>query len=169
MLDWNDLRYFLAVAREGSTLAAGRKLRVSQTTVARRIAALERSLGLLLFQKRQAGYVMTPQGEQLLPLVERVEQEAEQFAEAAGARTRELKGTVRITTEEVYAISLLAPMLLELHERHPEILIEVDTAQAVRDLASGEADIALRSTVGDQPSGLVGRTICIDDWTLYCS
>ena len=169
MLDWNDLRYFLAVAREGSTLAAGRELRVSQTTVARRIAALENALGLTLFEKRQAGYVVTPQGEQLLPLAERVEREVQQFADAAGARTRELKGTVRITTEEVYAVTILAPMLLDLHELHPEILIEVDTAQAVRDLASGEADIALRSTVGDQPSGLVGRTISTDDWTLYCS
>lgn len=169
MLDWNDLRYFLAVAREGSTLAGGRALRKSQTTVARRIGALEEALGLPLFQKRQSGYVLTPAGEQLLPLAERVELEAQQFAEAAGARTRELRGTVRITTEEVYAIAVLAPMLRELHERHPEILIEVDTSQAVRDLANGEADIALRSTSGEQPSGLVGRTICIDDWALYCS
>jgi len=67
-LDWNDLRYFLAVAREGSTLAAGRALRVSQTTVARRIAALEESLGFPLFDKRQAGYKLTPVGEELLPL-----------------------------------------------------------------------------------------------------
>jgi len=73
MLDWNDLRYFLAVAREGSTLAAGRALRVSQTTVARRIAALEQSLGLPLFDKRQAGYVMTPLGTDLLTRAEQVE------------------------------------------------------------------------------------------------
>ena len=59
MLDWNDLRYFLAVARKGSTLAAGRNLRVSQTTVARRVAALEEALGVRLFDKRQAGYAFT--------------------------------------------------------------------------------------------------------------
>jgi DNA-binding transcriptional LysR family regulator len=169
MLDWNDLRYFLAVAREGSTLAAGRALRVSQTTVARRIAALEESLGIPLFDKRQAGYVVTPAGEELLPLAARVEVDALQFADAANAHTRQLAGTVRITTEEVYAITMLAPLLRQLHDRHPEILIEVDTSQSVRDLGSGEADVALRSTIGDQPSGLVGRTICIDDWALYCS
>jgi DNA-binding transcriptional LysR family regulator len=168
-LDWNDLRYFLAVAREGSTLAAGRSLRVSQTTVARRIAALEGALGFPLFEKRQAGYVLTGEGEGLVPLAARVEIEARQFADAANARTRQLSGTVRITTEEVYAIVLLAPLLRELHDRHPDILIEVDTSQSVRDLGSGEADIALRSTVGDQPAGLVGRPICIDDWALYCS
>jgi len=60
MLDWNDLRYFLAVAREGSTLAAGRAMRVSQTTVARRISALENSLGFPLFEKGQAGCALTP-------------------------------------------------------------------------------------------------------------
>jgi len=74
MLDWNDLRYFLAVARGGSTLAASRTLRTSQTTVARRIAALEQALGVTLFEKRQAGYALTPAGEDLLPRAEQVQQ-----------------------------------------------------------------------------------------------
>ena len=168
-MDWDDLRYFLAVVRGGSTLAAGRALRVSQTTVARRVAALERALGIPLFDRRQAGYALTPAGEELLPMAERVEAEALQLADTASARRRDLNGTVRVTTEEVYAMMLLAPLLRELHERHPEILIEVDTAQALRDLGGGEADIALRSTSGDQPAGLVGRTIAKDDWALYCS
>src|SRR6476620_10306287 len=114
MLDWNDLRYFLGVADLGSTLAAGRALRVSQTTVARRIAALEQAVGFPLFDKKQAGYAPTPAGEALLPLAERVEAEAQQFADAAGARTREVSGKVRITTEEIYAMGLLAPLLREL-------------------------------------------------------
>jgi DNA-binding transcriptional LysR family regulator len=169
MLDWNDLRYFLAVARDGSTLAAGRSLRVSQTTVARRIAALEEALGLPLFEKRQAGYNLTPAGRELVDLGEQVEHSVSGFTDAAAAQSRELRGTVKLTTEEVYAITLLAPILRELHERHPEILIELDTSQEVRDLGAGEADISLRSTKGDQPAGLVGRQLCIDDWTLYCS
>jgi DNA-binding transcriptional LysR family regulator len=168
-MDWNDLRYFLAVAREGSTLAAGRALRVSQTTVARRIAALEQAVGFPLFDKKQAGYAPTPAGEALLPIAERVEAEARQFADAAGARTRETSGKVRITTEEIYAMGLLAPLLRELHDLHPEILIELDTGQQVRDLGDGEADIALRSIAGEQPSGTVGRSLGRDDWTLYCS
>jgi DNA-binding transcriptional LysR family regulator len=168
-MDWNDLRYFLAVAREGSTLAAGRALRVSQTTVARRIAALEQAVGFPLFDKKQAGYAPTPAGEALLPIAERVEAEARQFADAAGARTREASGKVRITTEEIYAMGLLAPLLRELHDLHPEILIELDTGQQVRDLGDGEADIALRSIAGEQPAGTVGRSLGRDDWTLYCS
>jgi DNA-binding transcriptional LysR family regulator len=170
MFDWNDLRYFIAVAREGSTLAAARRLRTSQTTVARRIAALEAALALPLFEKRQAGYALTPAGAELLARAEQVETTVSGFAEAASAEARDLNGTVRITTEEVYAITLLAPILRELHERHPEILIELDTSQQVRDLGAGEADISLRSTKGQQqPAGLVGRQLCIDDWALYCS
>jgi DNA-binding transcriptional LysR family regulator len=126
MFDWNDVRYFIAVAREGSTLAAARA------------KLLETSAGA--------------------------------FAEAAAAHSRDLSGKVKLTTEEVYAITLLAPMLRELHEVHPEILIELDTSQQVRDLGAGEADISLRSTKDEQqPAGLVGRQLCIDDWSLYCS
>lgn len=169
MLDWNDLRYFLAVAEGGSTLAAGRALRVSQTTVARRIAALEEALGLHLFDKRQAGYTLTAAGEALLDRAREVEASAERFAEAAASQSRDTSGTVRITSEEIYTQGLIALLLRELHERHPEIMIELDTGQNVRDLGAGEADVALRSSAQDQPLGLVGRQICVDDWTLYCS
>ena len=169
MLDWNDLRYFLAVARGGSTLAAGRDLRVSQTTVARRIGALEQSLGFPLFDRRQAGYSLTGEGQALLERAQAVEASAEAFAEAAGAHSRDTSGTVRITSEEIYAQGLVAPFLRELHGLHPEILIEIDSSPAIRDLGDGEADIALRSSSKSQPAGLVGRQIAVDDWTLYCS
>jgi len=168
-MDWNDLRYFLSVARTGSTLAAARQLRVSQTTVARRIGALEEALKLTLFEKRQAGYALTPTGEELLADAEAVEAAAGRFGETAAATAREMAGTVRITTEEIYAMGLLGPLLRELHDQHPQIMIEVDTAQQLRDLGAGQADIALRSSSSDQPAGLVGRALCVDDWTLYCS
>lgn len=169
MLDWNDLRYLLAVARGGSTLAASRALRVSQTTVARRIAALEEAVKLTLFEKRQAGYALTPAGVELLAHAEAVEAAALRFDSAAAAGARDLGGTVRVTTEEIFAVTLLAPMLRELHELHPAILIDLDTGQAIRDLGAGEADIAIRSTVHADGNGLVGRRLCSDDWALYCS
>ena len=169
MLDWNDLRYFLAVADHGSTLAAGRALRVSQTTVARRIAALELAVGFPLFEKRQAGYALTPAGEELLDRARQVNAAADAFVDAAAAEKRDTSGTVRITTQEIFAVTLLAPMLRELHEHHPEILIELDDSQEFRDLGEGEADIALRSAYGDLGPGVVGRRLGGDEWTLYCS
>lgn len=169
MFDWNDLRFFLAVQRSGSTLAAAKLLRVSQTTVARRVAALEQSLGLPLFERRQAGYLLTEAGRELLAEAEAVEAAADNFSNAAGSRTREASGTVRLTTEEIFGVTLLAPMLRDLRELHPNIHIDLDSGQQLRDLGAGEADVALRSTTGEQPAGLVGRRLCDDDWTLYCS
>lgn len=169
-MDWNDLRFFLGVAQHGSTLAAARSMRVSQTTVARRIAALEGALELQLFEKRQAGYVLTPAGEALVARAQQVEQAATSFAEAAEAHTRDLTGIVRLTTHEMIAVTLLVPILRELHDRHPEIIIDIDTREQLLDLGGGEADIAMRSTTAtNQPAGIVGRRICMDDWTLYCS
>ncbi len=168
-LDWNDLRYFLAVARGGSTLSASKALRVSQTTVARRISALEEAVGLALFEKRPAGYLMTSSGQELLIHAGAVESAALGFDSAAARSTRDLSGTVCITTEEIFAVTLLAPLLRELHDLHPEIIIDLDSAQAMRDLGAGEADIALRSSKAEQRGGLVGRRLCDDDWTLYCS
>lgn len=169
MLDWNDLRYFLAVADQGSTLAAGRALRISQTTVARRIAALEAASGLVLFDRRQAGYALTPSGEELLDRARRVAEAAAGFEQAAAAATRETGGVVRLTTEDIFAQVVLAPLLVELHDLHPDIRIDIDTAQSIRDLGAGEADIALRSTARPAPAGVVGRRLCSDDWALYCS
>lgn len=168
MFDWNDLRYFVAVADLGSTLKAGKFLRVSQTTVARRIAALEQSLGLALFDRRTAGYVLTPDGESLLRHGRQVAASAEQFAQVAASRTRDLSGSVRLTTQDIF-IPLLAPMLREFHERHRDILIELDEGQAIRDLGAGEADIAIRAISAAEGGGVVGRRLGIDDWTLYCS
>jgi DNA-binding transcriptional LysR family regulator len=169
MLDWNDLRYFLAVARGGSTLAAGRELKVSQTTVARRIAALEAAIGVPLFDRRQSGYTLTSDGEALLPRAAAVADSARAFADAAAAGVRELRGTVRLSTEEIFSVTLLAPLLRELRELHPEILIDLDASVEVRDLASGETDVALRSISSDPPAGVVGRRLCQDNWAFYCS
>lgn len=169
MLDWNDLKYFLGVADHGSTLAAGRALRVSQTTVARRIAALEQAVGYPLFEKRQAGYVLTPEGEALTGAARNIEAAANRFTESAAALSRKAVGTVRLTVGDIFANTFLPPWLAELHQRYPEIRIELDETGDVRDLGAGEADIAIRSTSSTAPAGVVGRRLCRDDWTFYCS
>ncbi|QDP20485.1 LysR family transcriptional regulator [Sphingomonas xanthus] len=169
MIDWNDLRYLLAVAEGGSTLAAGRALRVSQTTVARRIAALEAAVGTPLFDRRSAGYAPTPAAQALLPLAQEVAGAARRFEEAADAGRRAVGGVVRLTTEDIFADALLAPLLAELYVLHPEIRIEIDSTRLLRDLGAGEADVAFRSTSRTAPAGVVGRRICADDWTFYCS
>ena len=169
MFDWNDARYFVAVAETGSTLAAGRALNVSQTTVARRIAALEDSLGLELFDKRRAGYALTPAGETLLVEARHVQSSALALAEAAAAQKRDGTGAVRLTAEESFVVSVLPPMLRDLRELHPGIVIELDSTEEVRDLEAGQADVAIRVTKKLEGGGLVGRRIGEDLWTVYCS
>ena len=151
MYDWNDLKAFLAVAETGSTLSAAQALRVSQTTVARRIAALEAATSLNLFERRQAGYALTPVGE------------------AAGARSRDAGGTVSVTTMEIFAVTILPPILRDLRAAHPSIHIHLDTSDEPRDLAAGAADIAIRSSKQPMGAGLVGRRVADNPWTLYCS
>lgn len=167
--DWNDWRAFLAVARTGSTLSASRALRVSQTTIARRIAALEEALSLSLFERRPAGYALTAAGGELVEYATAVEQSALAAEAHARAASRGATGTVRITVEEIFSSTLLAPHLLELRELYPDIRIEIDNTVGLRDLAAGEAEIALRSTSKAHGAGLVGRIITRDDWTMYCS
>ncbi|TRW18472.1 LysR family transcriptional regulator [Glacieibacterium frigidum] len=169
MFDWGDLRYFLAVAQTGSTLAAGRMLRVSQTTAARRVAALEADLGVTLFEKRPAGYRLTPIGEALVARARGVEAAAAAVTDAAAGAARDVSGTVRVTTSEIIAATILAPMLRELHDAYPAIRIELDTSAALRDLAGGAADVAVRSVGGLSGTGVVGRRVADDMWTVYCS
>ena len=169
MYDWNDLKAFLAVAETGSTLSAAQALRVSQTTVARRIAALEAATSLNLFERRQAGYALTPGGEAMLASAIAVRDAANRFGEAAGARSRDAGGTVSLTTMEIFAVTILPPILRDLRAAHPAIHIHLDTSDEPRDLAAGAADIAIRSSKQPTGAGLVGRRIADNPWTVYCS
>ena len=169
MLCWDDLRFFLAVARGGTTVAAAGELGVSQTTAARRVSALEQALGLTMFERRQQGFMLTPAGEALIARAEAVEQAVRAFADSAAAAQRETTGAVRLTTPEIYAVTFLPAMLRDLHDAHPEVRIALDTTDIARDLDASEADIALRTWHGSPPAALVGRRIAADPWTLYCS
>ena len=107
--DWNDLKAFLAVARGGSTLSASRTLGVNQTTVARRIEALEAALSLKLFERGQSGSRLTEAGEDLVAEAERVERASERFALRAAGHRRGLSGVLRITTTEIIANTMVMP------------------------------------------------------------
>ena len=103
MFEWSDLRHFLAVARSGSTLSAAKILGVNQTTVARRVAALEEAIGEKLFDKTAGGYRLTEVGSAMVQNAERVEAEAEAFARMVAQRSRKLLGMIRVTTNDVLA------------------------------------------------------------------
>lgn len=170
MFDWQDARAFLAVAETGSTLAAGRRLGISQTTVARRVTALETALGLELFERRPQGYRPTAAGAALVPAAARLAEAASTFADAAEAQGRTVAGTVRVTMIEVFALTVMVPILRDLQEVHPAVRLELDASGEKRDLAGGGADVAIRVAKELDPNaGLVGRRVADDLWTVYCS
>ena len=170
MFEWSDLRHFLAVARGGSTLSAAKILGVNQTTVARRIAALEEALGEKLFEKTAGGYRLTEAGAATVQNAERVESEAEGFARMIQQRSRRLSGVIRFTTNDVLADALLNPWLGEFNRRFPVVKLETIVTDARLDLSRGEADIALRA--GRTPisgEGLVVRKLGSGKWGVYAS
>ncbi|WP_299321510.1 LysR family transcriptional regulator [Parasphingopyxis sp.] len=144
MLDWNDLRYFLAVARTGSTLAASKQLKVSQSTVSRRITAFEEAIDVTLFVRKPSGYDLTPRGEAVLPAAERVEAAMLSFSDGVEAESRRLAGTVRLATVQAAANAWVIPSVGLLRDRHPDIRVEILTSDQYVDLARGEADVAIR-------------------------
>lgn len=172
MFEWSDLRHFLAVARSGSTLSAAKILGVNQTTVARRVAALEQALGEKLFEKTAGGYRLTEVGSAMVQNAERVESEANAFARMVQQRSRKLLGMIRVTTNDVLADCLLTPWLREFTQRFPVVQIETVITDRQMDLSRGEADIALRAaTLSAGPMGddVVVRKLARGKWAVYTS
>ena len=143
--EWSDFRYFLAVARHKRLLAAGRALGVRHTTVARRIDALEQSLGGRLFHRTTSGWLLTTLGESLVDGAVAMEEQALLASARARLEATELAGQVRLATLEALAYAWLAPRLSEFHAQHPRIQLEILTGDTQRDLSRGEADLAVRT------------------------
>lgn len=167
MFDWNDLQFFLAVARVGSTLAASRQLDVDQSTVRRRVAELERRLGQPLMQREPTGYQLTQFGRAMLEQTKRIEHAVRGFEQHAQA-VRD-GGVVRVTCPEPIVTRLLASSILDrFRAKHPDIRVEFVMSDHYMDLSKGDADVALRS--GDTDDGdLVGRKIGDSLWAVYAS
>lgn len=169
MFDWNDLKFFLAVARDGSTLAASRRLKVSQATVSRRITLFEEVLKVELFARHASGYALTARGEALVPLADGVEAEVARFSAALEAESRRLSGGVKLTTVESAVSAWVIPALAALRESHPGIEVEVIGTDTNLDLARGEADVAIR--FGNPPTSdtLIVRRLTELEETVYAS
>ena len=168
MFDWNDLKYLLAVARHGSTIAAGKALGTSQSTVHRRLEELERKLGQALVTRQSSGYRLTEYGMTLLPFAERIEAAVADFSRRAGDAEQDMKGVVRVTCPEPIIARMTRSGLIErFHERHPHLHVEFITSDRYLDLSKGEVDVAFRS--GDTDDELIGRMIADSVWAVYAS
>jgi DNA-binding transcriptional LysR family regulator len=166
MFDWNDLTYFLAVARHGSTIAAGKALGLSQSTVHRRLSELERRIGHKLVTRHTTGYRLTPFGEALLPYAEHVETAIKELERHVGDAAHDAAGIIRVTCPEPIVYRMTA-LIDRFHAKHPTLRVEFVTSDRYLDLSKGEADVAFRS--GDTDDDLVGRKIADSIWAVYAS
>lgn len=166
-LDWEDLRYYVALARHGSLSATARALRVNHATVARRIAGLEASLSRALFERRADGYVLTAEGKAVLDQAKAMDEAALGVLNRLDRGT-ELAGLVRLTTARVLADGFLVRRLAPLYRRHPGLDLELITEARVLSLSRREADMALRMG-RPQDSELVGQRVAKIGFAFYAA
>ena len=144
MIDWDDVRYFLAVARGGSVRAAAGRLEVNHSTVLRRIAQLEERLGAQMFEKLPSGYRLTASGEEVLEFANQMEASSHLLETRVFGRDQSARGLLRVTLPPFLATHLLMPDLADFARLHQDIEMEILTTGEVANLTNREADVAIR-------------------------
>jgi molybdate transport repressor ModE-like protein len=144
MIDWDDVRYFLAVARAGSVRAAAMQLGVNHSTVLRRIAQLDEHLGAHLFEKLPTGHRLTEAGEQVLELANQMEASSHQLETRVFGRDQSVRGLLRVTLAPTVATHLLMPDFADFARLYPDIEMEILSSGELANLTNREADVAIR-------------------------
>ena len=142
--NWELYRSFLAVMRTGSLSGAARELSTTQPTIGRHVEALEQALGTTLFVRTPSGLTPSAIAAGLVPYAQNMEVSAAALIRLASGSVDDIGGSVRLAATDVVGTELLAPLLTEFHQAHPQIDIELVLSSAPSDLLRGEADIAVR-------------------------
>ncbi len=168
MYDWNDLRFFLELSRQGKLVRAAARLQVDHTTVSRRIGALEKELDVRLFDKSPRGYQLTDAGLRLLPLAERIESESNRLYQDIAGKDARLGGTVRVAAPEALGAQVIARHVTAFRREHPGIEIELVAETRRMSLSKREADIAI-SFSRPESGRLVAWKLCDYRLRLYAA
>ncbi|MEM7376316.1 MAG: LysR family transcriptional regulator [Pseudomonadota bacterium] len=167
-INWDNLRFVLSVAKQGSVAAAARELGVNRSTVLRRIAAFQADLNCRLFEQSSSGYALTPQAERMVLAAREVENTLyDMQRDVAGSELR-LEGELRVTTTESFMLAVLGPVLAAFQAAHPKIVVDVLVSNNVFDLNRRDADVAIRPT-GNPEAGLIGKRLCDIPFGAYAS
>ena len=155
-MDWDDLRYVLAIARAGGLNGAARALDVNPSSVYRRLEALEAAMETRLFERLRAGYRLTPSGEALADAAERMEREALAVENRIKGTDVRLEGHLRVSTSDAVSLHLLPRWLAEFRDTYPGLTLDIASTNQIVDLSKREADVVIRGTA-KPPDHLVGR------------
>lgn len=157
-IDWDDTRWVLAVARAGSLAGAARALAVSHATVFRRLNAIERRLGVALFERARSGYAPTAAGDAVVATAEQVEAQMQALERRVLDSDARPSGTVRLTTTDTLFEGLLTPILAECRHAYPAIKLEVAVSNETFNLSRRQADLAVRP-MASPPDALIAHRL----------
>jgi DNA-binding transcriptional LysR family regulator len=167
-IEWDDLRYVLAVAEHGGLAAAARVLGVNHTTVLRRVNGFEEAHGLRLFERLPSGYALTAGGEEMLATARRMAETVAELERRLSGQDLRLEGTLRVATTDTLMASLLPGVLARFHAAHPGIVVEVAVSNLFANLTRRDADVAIRPAASP-PETLVGRRVADVAFALYAA
>lgn len=155
--EWDLYRSFRAVLQEGSLSAAARNLGLTQPTLTRHIDALETALGLTLFTRSQRGLIPTEAARELAPYADNLATTVAALRRAVGGQGGAVRGTVRVTASEVVGAEILPPILADLQQHFPDLVVELVLSNRVDNLLRRDADVAVRMVEPQQDALLTRR------------
>jgi len=167
-MEWSDVKVFLAIARAGTLGGAARQVGLTQPTMGRRLRALEDALGQRLFQRGSAGFVLSEEGQAMLPHAQRIEDEALAIERRLAGGEVALSGLLRISSSDWFGVHLLAPWCAEFMALHPDVAIELVTDTRLFSLARREADLVFR-IAPFREAEVVQRRFMHLDYALYAA
>ena len=168
MKDWDDLRFFLAVAQAGSVTAAAQSLGVNHSTVSRRITAFEERVAVRLFDRLPSGYRLTAAGAAMFEEGARIESAIDGLNRGLAARDNRISGELRVSAPVAFSSAILMPHLDAFMRAYPDVEVHLHASDEMASLNRREADIAIRST--SRPSEtLIGRRLFGQALALYAS
>ena len=165
-LAWDDFRLVKTIAEAKGLAGAAERLGINHSTVFRRLGALEDALKVKLFERHRAGYALSPAGEEMAALAERMEEDVASFARKLAGQEVAPAGELRVTTNDTLLVHLLTPLFARFCVRCPDIRLDVVLSNQALNLSKRDADVAIRAT-DKPPETLVGRRMATIAWALY--
>src|SRR5882762_2360137 len=168
MLSWDDFRYVKAIADTRSLGGAATELGVNHSTVFRRLAQIEERLGSRLFERSRAAYALTPCGEEMVRLAERMGEDIVAFERQVTGHDLRPSGELRVTTNDTALVHLMTDIFAAFRKAYPEIILDVVVSNQALNLSKRDADVAVRAT-DRPPEALIGRRAAGIAWAVFAN
>jgi DNA-binding transcriptional LysR family regulator len=168
MLSWDDFRYVKAIADTRSLGGAAAELSVNHSTVFRRLAQVEKQLGSRLFERSRGGYALTPCGEEMVRLAERMGEDIITFERQVTGHDLRPSGELRVTTNDTVLLHLMTEIFAAFRKAYPEIVLDIVVSNQALNLSKRDADVAVRATERP-PDALIGRRAASIGWAVFAS